>query len=101
MNYLIPANSKNGQLIFGFLNKSDLILISSGIAITILLLLIIGPQDISMALVCLSPLFISAFLVIPIANYHNVLTVIHEMIGFFYGRRNYKWNGWCYKDEFK
>ena len=98
--YLIPANSK-GKLIFGMFTKFDIILLSIGIVVTLLLLIIIGPENLTVAIICLSPLLISGFLVIPIPNYHNVLTVIKEMIDFFYGRRNYKWKGWCYKDEFK
>lgn len=101
MNYLIPANSKKSMLIFGMFTKFDLILFSIGVAVTLLMLTIITPETLTMAIICLTPLLVCAFLVIPIPNYHNVLTVIKEMIGFFYGRRNYKWKGWCYKDEFK
>lgn len=101
MNYLIPANSKKGMLIFGIFNRFDLILFSVGVIVTILLLLIISPESLSTAIISLTPLFICTFLVIPIPNYHNVFTVIREMIDFFYGRRNYKWKGWCYKDEYK
>ncbi len=99
MDYLIPANSKKGMLIFGIFNKFDIILFSVGVVITLLLLIIISPESLSTAIICLSPLFVCSFLVIPIPNYHNVLTVIREMIDFFYGRRNYKWEGWCYKNE--
>lgn len=101
MNYLIPANSKKGMLIFGMFTKFDLILFGVGVVITLLMLTIIAPETLTTAIICLTPLLVCAFLVIPIPNYHNVLTVIQEMIGFFYGRRNYKWKGWCYKDEFK
>ena len=101
MNYLIPANSKKGMLIFGMFTKFDLILFAVGVVVTLLLLLIIGPETLTTAIICLTPLFISAFLVIPVPNYHNIFTVIKEMIDFFYSRRNYKWKGWCYKDEFK
>ncbi|MBO5183015.1 MAG: hypothetical protein J6B64_01315 [Bacilli bacterium] len=101
MNYLIPANSKKGMLIFGMFNKFDFILLSSGIVTTMILLLAVSPSTLVTALICLAPLFICGFLVIPIPNYHNVLTLIREIIDFFYGRRNYKWKGWCYKDEFK
>ena len=53
------------------------------------------------ALICLIPLLVTGFLVVPIPNYHNILTLIREIIDFFYGRRNYKWEGWCYKNEYK
>ena len=101
MDYLIPANAKKGTLIFGIFNKFDLILASTGAAIIILLFMIISPNTFTKAIISLLPLFIAAFLVAPIPNYHNVLTLLKEIIDFFYGRRNYKWEGWCYKNEYK
>ena len=101
MNYLIPANAKKGTLIFGMFTKFDLVLFGIGILVSVLLLKSISPETLKAAIICLLPLFISAFLVVPIPNYHNVLTLIKEMIDFFYGRRNYKWEGWCYKNEYK
>ena len=101
MNYLIPANAKKGTLIFGKFKKFDLVLFGIGILVSVLLLISISPETLKAAIICLLPLFISAFLVVPIPNYHNVLTLIKEMIDFFYGRRNYKWEGWCYKNEYK
>lgn len=101
MNYLIPANAKKGTLIFGMFTKFDLVLFGIGVLISVLLLISISPETLKAAIICLLPLFISAFLVVPIPNYHNVLTLIKEMIDFFYGRRNYKWEGWCYKNEYK
>ena len=38
MNYLIPANTNSGKLIFGMFKVEDLILFSIGITVTILLL---------------------------------------------------------------
>lgn len=101
MDYLIPANAKKGTLIFGMFTKFDLVLFGIGILVSVLLLISISPETLKAAIICLLPLFISAFLVVPIPNYHNVLTLIKEMIDFFYGRRNYKWEGWCYKNEYK
>lgn len=101
MNYLIPANAKRGTLIFGMFTKFDLGLFGIGAVITVLLLVIIAPESFKIALICLLPLFTTAFLVVPIPNYHNILTLIREIIDFFYGRRNYKWEGWCYKNEYK
>ena len=101
MNYLIPANAKKGTLIFGMFTKFDLVLFGIGILVSVLLLISISPETLKAAIICFLPLFISAFLVVPIPNYHNVLTLIKEMIDFFYGRRNYKWEGWCYKNEYK
>ena len=101
MDYLIPANAKKGTLIFGIFNKFDLILVSVGAVITMLIFMIISPDTFTKAIISLSPLLIAAFLVAPIPNYHNVLTLLKEIIDFFYGRRNYKWEGWCYKNEYK
>ena len=100
-SYLIPANSKKSMLLFGLFTKFDLILVSSGAGLTLLLLFIISPGSLGAAIICLLPLLVTAFLVVPIPNYHNVLTLIKEVINYFYSRRNYKWRGWCYKDEFK
>ena len=89
MNYLIPANAKSGKLIFGMFTKNDVILFGIGASVSILLLMISSPETFNAAMFCLSPLLICGFL------------VIKEIIDFFYGRRNYKWEGWCYKDEYK
>lgn len=101
MNYLIPANTKSGKLIFNIFRPFDLILAVSGVIVSILLLLIISPGEFISAILCLLPALICAFLVIPVPNYHNILVVTTEMILFFYNRRNYKWKGWCYKNEYK
>ena len=101
MNYLIPANAKKGTLIFGLFTKFDLILFGSGVVLSVLLLLIIAPTTFNLSLICLIQLLVTGFLVVPIPNYHNILTLIREIIDFFYGRRNYKWEGWCYKNEYK
>lgn len=101
MNYLIPANTKNGNLIFNVFTGFDLGLFLSGIGVSLLLLLIISPGSLLSAFICLAPGLICSFLVIPVPNYHNILTVLREMINFFNGRRNYKWKGWCYTDEYK
>ena len=99
--FLIPANSKNGKLIFSLFTKFDLILLLSGFTMSILLLLIIAPSSLQMLITCLVPLLVCGTLVIPIPNYHNIYTVLKEVIEFFYKRRNYKWEGWCSRDEFK
>ena len=99
--FLIPANSKNGKLIFSLFTKFDLILVLTGFVVTILMLLVISPASFQMLITCMTPLLVTATLVIPIPNYHNIYTVLKEIIEFFYKRRNYKWEGWCSRDEFK
>jgi hypothetical protein len=63
--------------------------------------MIFSPSNLQALILCLLPGLIGVALVIPIPNYHNVYTVLKELIEFFYNRRNYKWEGWCCKDEFK
>ena len=99
--FIIPANSKNGKLIFSLFTKFDLILVCSGFAASILSILIFTPSSLQGIVLCALPALICAALVIPIPYYHNVFVVIKELIEFFYQRRNYKWEGWCSKDEFK
>lgn len=93
--YLIPANTKKGQLIFGAFTMPDLILLGIGVGFTILLLLILGVQDTISAIVSLLPALICSFLVLPIANYRNVRTFIACAISFYTNQRIYKWRGWC------
>ena len=97
--FIIPANSNSGKLIFNVFTKFDLILVSSGTIITILAVMIFQPDGLLSLIFCLLPLFIGALLVIPIPHYHNVYVVLKELIEFFYKRRNYKWEGWCDRDE--
>ena len=101
MNYLIPANSNSGKLIFNVFRPFDLILFSSGIVVSILLLLIFSPTSIILGILCILPGLICGILVVPVGNYHNVLVVLLDLIAFYYNRRNYKWRGWCYEDEYK
>lgn len=100
-NYLIPANTKRGQLIFSLFRPFDLILFSSGIFITLLLLLLLPLSSIVVAIIALSPALVTGFLVLPIPYYHNVLSVIVELIDFLSSQRKYRWRGWCYKYEAK
>lgn len=97
--YLIPANSKKSMMILGLFTTMDLVLFGSGVGLTVLLLLIIPINGfLGMALI-LAPALISAFLVFPIPNYHNVLQLIINIYTFYFVRqRTYIWKGWCYKD---
>ncbi len=100
-NYLIPANSKKSQLIFGFFKPIDLILFGSGCALTILLLVLIHNATAIEMLIILLPAVITGFLVTPIMYYHNVLQFITNVVTFYVNPRKYYWKGWCVKDEFK
>lgn len=98
-NYLIPANSKKSMLIFGMFYKFDLILFVSGIGATLLCLMILPIAQFWFAILAILPALIAAFLVFPIPNYHNVLTVIISAFNFITTRQKFIWKGWCVIDE--
>lgn len=95
--YLIPANTKRGQLILGWFRPFDLALFSSGVLISLLLLAFLQFDDIISVIIGLSPALITGFLVMPVPNYHNMLNIIVEAYEFLTNRQRYEWKGWCYK----
>lgn len=95
MNYLIPANTKKSQLFFGLFNGFDLILFGTGVGISLLLMVILPIEDLKWAILAITPGLITGFLVFPIPNYHNVLTVIRNVITFYTTRQEFVWKGWC------
>lgn len=94
-SYLIPANTKSGSLIFNIFTKFDLILFGAGLAITFVLLLTIPMNSLPITILVISPGLLTAFLVLPIPYYHNVLTAIRSLIAFYSEQRAYRWRGWC------
>lgn len=99
--YLIPANTKRGQLILGLFRPFDLALFGSGIFITILLLAFLPLSSTIVTILVLSPALVTGFLVMPVPYYHNMLNVIIEMYEFLTTRQTYRWKGWCYKNGSK
>ena len=97
--YLIPANTKKGQLIFGMFTPPDLILFGCGVATSLILLLILGADESLMAIISLMPGLICGFLVMPIPNYRNVITFIRSMMDFYNNQKIYKWRGWCFYEQ--
>ena len=97
--YLIPANSKRSMLIFGMFYTFDLILVGTGIGITLLLLMILPLDSLIVSIIAIAPGLITGLLVFPIPNYHNTLTVLIEVWEFFTTRQKYIWKGWCVLDE--
>ena len=93
--FLIAANSKKSMLIFGLFNKFDLGLFLSGIGITLLMFLILPVDQMTFAIISILPVAICSFLVMPVPNYHNVLTFILSLIEFFTTRQKFIWKGWC------
>ena len=98
MNYLIPANTKKGQLILGIFRPFDLILFGSGVLVTMILLALMPLTSTMMTIFVLSPAVITGFLVMPVPYYHNILNIIVEMYEFLTNRQTYRWKGWCYKN---
>ena len=98
MNYLIPANTKKSLLFFGLFNKFDLILFGSGVGVSLLLLVALPIENLPIALLAIAPGVITLFLVFPIPYYHNVLTVLKNVITFYTTRQEFVWKGWCVKD---
>ena len=95
--YLIPANTKRGQLILGWFRKFDLMLFGSGILVSLLLLAFLQFDDVISVIIGLAPALITGFLVMPVPNYHNMLNVIVEAYEFLTNRQRYRWKGWCWK----
>lgn len=99
MNYLIPANTKKSMLYFGLFNTFDLILFGTGLGISLILLIALPVDNIIWAIIAISPGLVTGFLVFPIPNYHNVLTVIKNIWIFYTTRQQYVWKGWCVNGE--
>ena len=98
MGYLIPANSKKSMLIFGAFTGFDLGLLCIGGSISLVLLLLVPLENIWMALGAITPGVICGFLVFPIPNYHNMMTIILEVYRFYTNRQRFIWKGWCFTD---
>jgi hypothetical protein len=97
--FIIPANSKSGKLIFSLFTPFDLILLCSGVVVSILSMLLFSPSSIQGFIIALLPGIICIALVIPIPNYHNVLCVLISVYNFYTCRRNYYWKGWCFYEQ--
>jgi len=93
-SYLIPANSKKANLIFGLFRPIDLGILFSGLGATLLLAMMIPLDNTILLIVALAPLFIACILVAPVPNYNNVLILLTSIIKFYSNRRYYIWKGW-------
>lgn len=93
--FLIPANSKKSQLILSFFTPFDLVIFLTGVGISVLLLVLIKSNNLGVMIGLASPAILAAFLVAPVPNYHNVMTLIGNIYKYFTGRRKYYWRGWC------
>lgn len=100
-NYLIPANSKKSMMIFGMFYPFDLILFGCGILATMIMVMVLPIANLTVAVIAVMPAAVTGFLVFPVPNYHNVLTVIITTWRFFTTRQKFVWKGWCVTSEFK
>ena len=99
MNYLIPADTKKGQLILGLFRPFDLILFLSGVMVTVILLAFLPLTNTWLTILIISPAVICGFLVMPVPYYHNILNIIVEMYDYFSNTQTYHWKGWCFMNE--
>ncbi len=98
--YIIPANTKRGNLIFSIFRPIDLIIFGVGVGITFIAILIFqnSLSSTGLTVACIAPAIISAILVAPVPYYHNVMNVLIEGYEFFTTRQRLIWKGWCYLD---
>ena len=75
-SYLIPANTKNGSLILGLFKPFDLILLGTGIVLSLILLMTLSMDYTWQVFVVLFPGALCAFLVIPIPNCRRCCFII-------------------------
>ena len=94
-NYLIPANSKKSQMILGLFTGLDLGIFLTGVGFSVILLLVFKTNNLFTLLGLASPALIATFLVAPVPNYHNVMTLMGNIYRFYTGYRKYYWKGWC------
>ena len=100
-SYLVPANTKKSMLIMGMFRPIDVMILGTGIAISVLALLILQNASTWILIVACIPMLICLLLVLPIPNYHNTLVALQSIMRFYKERRKYIWRGWCIYDEFK
>lgn len=98
-NFLIPANSKKSVLILGFFTPIDLVIFLLGLTFSIIMLILIQTSVLLVMLMIISPALISAFLIMPVPYYHNILQLITNIFDFYTNRRRLYWKGWCASNE--
>lgn len=97
--YLIPANSKKSMLILGFFTPIDLVIFLMGVTYTLILLFMVKTSNIFLLMLVVSPGLISAFLILPVPNYHNIMQLITNFYYYLTKNRRYYWRGWCATNE--
>ena len=99
--FLIPANTKRGQLLLGYFYPIDLAILATGVALSFILLLLLSYADVStiVSILAIMPGIIAGALVFPIPNYHNGRVALGELISFYTNNREYRGRGWCTEYE--
>ena len=98
MDYLIPANTKKSMLWFNLFRPIDAAIFGGSIILTFIFLLTFDINTLPIGLLAISPGLIGTFLVFPIPNYHNMITVIVNAYLFYTTRQKFVWKGWCVSD---
>ena len=98
MNFLIPANTKKSMLLFGLFTTTDLIIFGSTMGVTLILLMVLNISSLPIGLLAITPGLIGSFLVFPVPNYHNMITIIKNVYIFYTTRQKFVWKGWCVTD---
>ena len=99
--YLIPANSKRGNLIFNIFRPVDLVIFMIGVGITLLSLMIFRTSNTVLLFVILAPAAVSSALVLPVPNQHNVLVLLGAIFMYFTKQHKFKWKGWSIYEKFE
>ena len=100
--YLVPANTKKATLVGGFMRKTpDLVIAGLGTAISLIGLMVATKYGTVVTIICLIPLLVSWFLVMPIPYYHNTLCLLQSILDFYQRRKKYIWRGWCMRYEYE
>lgn len=97
--YLIPANSKKSMLILGYFTPVDLVVFLMGVTFSLILLFMVKTSTIGILLLVILPGLISAFLVLPVPHYHNIMQLITNFYDYYTKNRRYYWKGWCVTSE--
>ena len=92
--YIIPANSKNGKLIFNIFRGIDLVVFLCGVGVSLLLFVAIQTTTMATTIIKILPISVCTFLVVPVPFYHNVMCFIKELYLFLANRRVYYWKAY-------
>ena len=69
--YIIPANSKNGKLIFNIFRGIDLVVFLCGVGVSLLLFVAIQTTTMATTIIKILPISVCTFLVVPVPFYHK------------------------------